>query len=171
MYTNLYNESMLYAGGFRGHCNKCGIYGHKASDRRAPGSARTPHSSKQLLQIPFQPQRPLFPMPIQPHLLPLLKVHPVSRPMLTTGVNHIAIRVSVNTANVLAIVQPIAMTVNVHPVMRVAFGVGACPAPPSTDAASPSFLLMMVGCDTLSTALVANALVNKYLWIPRYLLQ
>jgi hypothetical protein len=28
-------------------------------------------------------------------------------------------RVSVNTANVLAIVQPIAMIVNVHPVMRV----------------------------------------------------
>jgi hypothetical protein len=78
-----------------------------------------PHSSKRLLQIPFPPQLPLFTMPIQPHLFLFLKVRPVSRPLLSTGVNHIVIRVSVNTANVLAIVQPIAMIVNVHPVMMV----------------------------------------------------
>jgi hypothetical protein len=50
----------------------------------------------------------------------------------------------------------------------VVFGVGDCTAPPSTDAASPNFSLMMVSCDTLSTGLVANTLVNKYLWIAAY---
>jgi hypothetical protein len=38
-YTNPYHESMLYAGGFRGHCKKCGMYGHKASDCLIPGSS------------------------------------------------------------------------------------------------------------------------------------
>jgi hypothetical protein len=28
-FTTQYHESMVYAGGFRGRCNKCGMYGHK----------------------------------------------------------------------------------------------------------------------------------------------
>jgi hypothetical protein len=42
---------------------------------------------------------------------------------------------------------------------------GPPPLPPSTDAASPNFSLMMIGCTTLSTALVANSLANQHLWI------
>jgi hypothetical protein len=67
----------------------------------------------------------------------------------------------------LAIVQPIAMITSTHPVMRVTLSlvrvvvlIHHLPMP-----FYPNFSLMMVCCDTLSTALVASTLVNNDLWI------
>jgi hypothetical protein len=120
-----------------------------------------PQSYKRLLQIPFPPHLPLFPMPIQPHLLLLMKgppgvssfVNNWGQPYRYQGICEYCKR-------------PGHRTTQCYDPQRasgdsVVLGVGSCPAPPSTDAASPNFLLVMVGCDTLSTALVANTLVIK----------
>jgi hypothetical protein len=60
MYTNLYNENMLYAGGFQGLCNKCGVYGHKASDCYALGSAPTPQFQTTVANTCPTPTAPIF---------------------------------------------------------------------------------------------------------------
>jgi hypothetical protein len=110
-YTNQYHESMLYAGGLRGRCNKCGMYGHKASDCHIPGSSPL-RISKQQLQMPFLVRLPQLLMLIQPQLLLLPKVK-LLHPMLIIVVNPIDTRVYVNSVNALDIVKPIVMTVSV----------------------------------------------------------